>query len=135
MADCLFCRIVAGELPSWKVYEDEHVLAFLDVMPSAKGHTLVIPKNHAQLLTELPFTDTTHVFSVVRKVDAALREKLGAQAVSILLRDGPAADQEVPHLHVNVIPRFEDDGMHDGLGQSEKADPEDLDSTVERLRI
>lgn len=111
MADCVFCRIIAGEIPATRVYEDEHVVAILDIFPTAEGHTLVIPKRHEALLPDLPFTDATHVFSVVRKLDGALRHALSCEAISILLRDGPAAGQEVAHLHVHLIPRMSDDGL------------------------
>ncbi len=131
----LFTKIIEGDIPAVRVYEDEHVIAILDIAPIRPGHTLVIPKNPCQTLAELPFTDATHVFSVVRKLTAALKESLDADAVTVLLRDGEAAGQEVPHLHVHLIPRNEGDGLGPGFGGSgEQASQETRESVAEKIR-
>lgn len=109
-AHCLFCRIVARDLPAEIVYEDEHVLAFLDARPLARGHTLVIPKTHIERLRDLPERLTGPLFAAVVKVSHTQREKLGAPGFTVGINDGPVAGQAIPHLHLHVVPRWERDG-------------------------
>ncbi len=131
----VFEKIIAGDIPAVRVYEDEHVIAILDIAPVTEGHTLVIPKNPVALLSDLPFTDSTHVFSVVRKLTKALREALSCDAVTVLLRDGPAAGQEVPHLHVHLIPRYENDSLGPGFGGAgEQSSTEEREVVAEKIR-
>lgn len=109
--DCIFCKIVSGQLPCAKVYEDQQVLAFLDIGPISPGHTLVIPKFHAQRLTDCP-ADT--VAAVGQKVGAIARAVLEATRVNdfnLLCNNGPHAGQVVPHVHFHIIPRRESDGL------------------------
>lgn len=110
--DCIFCRIIAGQIPSTKIYEDENTLAFLDIGPLVKGHTLVIPKAHHSLLMESPDDVLKQVIVAVRRVAAALVKGLGADGVNIHQANGTSAGQVVPHLHVHVVPRYEGDGHH-----------------------
>ena len=105
--DCVFCRIVAGELPAEKVYEDGDVVAFMDINPVAKGHTLVVPKAHSDPITDTPDDVLAKVIAVVRKVARAQFQALRAEGVSVSQANGRAAGQEVPHIHFHVIPRFE----------------------------
>ena len=131
----LFEKIIEGEIPAVHVYEDEHTIAFLDIAPIRPGHTLVVPKNPSQTLAELPFTDATHVFSVVRKLTTALRQGLGCDAVTVLLRDGKAAGQEVPHLHVHLIPRTEGDGLGPGFGGTgTKTSQQERETVADKIR-
>lgn len=133
MSDCIFCKIVSGELPNATIYEDEHVLSFLSISPVVEGHALVIPKNHAQTLPELSPVDLVHVSQIVRKVDAKLREHFNCDAVSVWIRDGPAAGQEIPHLHVHLIPRFDGDNLGPAYHEGEQADMNDLSSLSSEL--
>ena len=112
MNSCIFCKIAAGEIPSIRVYEDADVLAFMDIGPLVKGHTLVIPKSHHNLISETPDDVLAKVISVVRKVAQAQKEGLGAEGVNIHQANGAAAGQVVPHLHFHVVPRFHHDGHH-----------------------
>ncbi|OGL60985.1 hypothetical protein A3H10_03335 [Candidatus Uhrbacteria bacterium RIFCSPLOWO2_12_FULL_46_10] len=110
MSDCIFCKIIAGEIPSEKVYEDEHVLAFLDIAPVNPGHTLVIPKTHSS-----DFLDTTEsslivVVKVLPKIAKAIMWAVGADGFNIGVNNGAAAGQIVPHMHFHVIPRLSGDG-------------------------
>lgn len=110
-SDCLFCKIAAKEIPvSASLYEDEKVFAFLDLRPRAPGHTLVIPKYHARNILELPEEEITPLFVGVKKVGAMLVAGLGAHGITIGVNQGRAAGQEVDHLHVHLLPRFENDG-------------------------
>ena len=107
--NCVFCKIVKGEIKSQKVYEDEETLAFLDINPVNKGHVLVIPKDHYENIFDIPKEKLAKVMEVVQKVAIALK-KMGADGVNIVSNNGKAADQHVFHLHVHVIPRYYNDG-------------------------
>ena len=107
--DCIFCRIVAGDLPAAKVYEDEHTLAFMDINPIASGHVLVIPKAHHDPLMATPDAVLQQLIVMVRRIAAAQVKGLGACAVNVTQANGSLAGQEVPHIHFHVIPRREGD--------------------------
>ena len=102
--NCIFCKIIKGEIPAYKVYEDDFVLAFLDIYPISKGHTLVIPKKHVNRLTELDEEELKKFWSGVKRVIKKI-EKL-ASDYNIVINQGTLAGQEVPHLHVHIIPRY-----------------------------
>lgn len=100
----VFAKILRGELPCFKIYEDEHSLAFMDIMPQAAGHALVIPKYPAETLSELPLEFATPILSTVQKVMAAQKQVLGATGVVLMQLNGTEAGQTVPHLHFHLIP-------------------------------
>ncbi|MEF8776632.1 MAG: HIT domain-containing protein [Haloarculaceae archaeon] len=108
--DCLFCQIVAGDIPSHTVYEDHDVYAFLDVNPLAKGHTLVIPKAHHERLRDLPESDAAAIGAAIAKLSPAVEDAVDARASSVAYNNGPEAGQEIDHVHAHVVPRFGDDG-------------------------
>ncbi len=107
--DCVFCSIVAGDIPARTVHETDDVLAFLDANPLAAGHTLVIPKRHAQHVGDLDDALASELFAVVTELTPRVQAAVDADAANVGINDGAAAGQEVPHVHVHVIPRFEDD--------------------------
>jgi histidine triad (HIT) family protein len=109
--DCIFCKIVTGELPSERVDEDEHTIAFVDINPWVRGHSLVIPRNHARNLWESPEEDLEHAVVAAKRLGTTMRDKLGAAGVNLLNCCEPAAWQTVFHLHIHVIPRFEGDPL------------------------
>ena len=109
--DCIFCKIVAGELPATKVHEDERTLAFMDIAPWTRGHTLVIPKAHAADLGEISDDDLAAVASVARRIALRQRERLGAEGNNLVNSFGSVAWQTVFHFHMHVIPRYPGDGM------------------------
>ncbi len=109
MSDCIFCAIAAGDIPSAELYEDEHTFAFLDINPLGKGHALVIPKAHAQKHSELDATARTAVWATVAKLTPSLCKQAGAEDATIAINDGPNAGQEVPHMHVHIVPRHAED--------------------------
>lgn len=116
--DCLFCKIINKEIPNYTVYEDEHVLAFLDIFPHAVGHTVVIPKMHAENLLELPEAEIAPLYVAVQKVQAKLQAALMPEGFTVGWNHGEAAGQAVPHLHVHILPRWQADGggsMHSVL--------------------
>jgi histidine triad (HIT) family protein len=112
MSQCIFCRIVADEVPSVRLYEDEEVLSFLDIAPIVKGHALVIPKRHYDPLTTVPPPSLHRLIEVVQRMVRAQLEGLKADGVNVHQCNGAAAGQVVPHVHFHVIPRFHDDGHH-----------------------
>jgi diadenosine tetraphosphate (Ap4A) HIT family hydrolase len=109
--NCIFCRIVAGEAPATLVYEDEAVVAFVDTMPVNAGHSLVIPRRHAEHLADMLAEEAAPMWEAARKVAAALRASgLRCDGINFHLADGAAAGQEVMHVHLHVIPRWRNDG-------------------------
>ncbi|HII93052.1 MAG TPA: HIT family protein [Methanosarcina sp.] len=108
--NCLFCRIIEGKVPSEKVYEDTAVFAFLDVFPASEGHTLVAPKKHFSRFTDMDAESVASLFEATRKITAAIEEAFSAEGSNIGINDGKVAGQEVPHVHVHVIPRRKGDG-------------------------
>jgi len=109
--DCIFCKILRGEIPCFKIYEDGGVLAFMDVNPLSPGHALVIPKHHARDILETPGDWTGKAFAAAGLVARAVQKTLSPEGISVVQANGPGAQQSVFHLHVHVIPRSADDGI------------------------
>jgi histidine triad (HIT) family protein len=123
MDGCIFCKIVKGEIPCAKVYEDKDVLAFLDISPVHKGHALVIPKKHYSDIFDIPEDELKKVISAVKKVSKAVMQAVNADGISINQSNKSAAGQVVMHYHVHIIPRFSNDGLRlwpKGADYSEK---------------
>lgn len=112
MSSCIFCKIVQEELPANRVYEDEQVLAFMDINPINHGHVLIIPKMHYVELKDIPLATSVAVWEVVKKVEQAVWQTPGlpCEGTNILLNNGDAAGQDVFHAHFHVIPRLSGDG-------------------------
>ena len=110
MTDCLFCKIAAKAIPGEIVYEDDHAFAILDIMPGGLGLAMVIPKVHAANILELPEGEVGPVFSAMKKMTARLQEVLAPDGFTIGINHGDVSGQTVKHLHVHILPRFEDDG-------------------------
>jgi histidine triad (HIT) family protein len=137
VSDCVFCSIVAGEETASYVYRDELCTAFMDIQPVNPGHVLIVPNRHAADLSELDGESGAAMFLVARKVAAALRESgLRCEGVNLWLADGEVAGQEVFHVHLHVLPRFEGDGF--GLtfpdSYSELPHRAELDGVAARIR-
>lgn len=111
VSDCIFCKIVAGEIPASKVYEDDHFLAFLDISQVTPGHTLVIPKKHARNLLEMTPDETADLFNVVSRVTKKVESATQPQGMNIISNMEEIAGQSVFHTHVHILPRYsqEDD--------------------------
>jgi len=109
--DCLFCTIVAGEIPSARVDEDERTVAFMDINPATRGHLLVVPREHAVDLLEVPDADLEACARTAQRLARRVKERLGADGVNLLNSCGPAAWQTVFHFHVHVIPRYAGDPL------------------------
>lgn len=115
MADCLFCGIVAGDVPSTRVYEDDHTVAFMDINPGSWGHALVVPRRHARDLLDVDATDLAACTRTAQELASRAVERLGADGVNLLNCCGSAAWQTVFHFHFHVIPRYADDPGKDRL--------------------
>ncbi|MBE6394503.1 MAG: HIT family protein [Lentisphaerae bacterium] len=111
MSQCIFCKIIAGEIPAAKIYEDELVLAFLDIGPINFGHTLVIPKEHHESSATIPEATAGRMFRVGSRIGIALKRKFEYEAFNLHLADGTAAGQVVMHAHLHVVPRGVEDGF------------------------
>lgn len=111
MTDCIFCKIIKGEIPSSKVYEDEKVFAFLDIAPVNKGHTLVIPKEHYVNIFDMPEELLKDVSVAVKNISAAVQKGVNADGISLGMSNNSAAGQVVMHAHMHIMPRFKDDGL------------------------
>ncbi|MBN2172141.1 MAG: HIT family protein [Candidatus Krumholzibacteriota bacterium] len=111
MDDCLFCKIVRGELPAHCIWEDARILAFLDISPGAEGHALIIPKAHARDLFDLAAADRDAVFAAARRVAAELVAETGAEGINLHQANGKAAGQVIFHFHLHLLPRRDGDGL------------------------
>jgi len=111
MKDCIFCKIIKGEIPCWKVYEDKNTIAILTIGPVNQGHTLVIPKKHYENLFDLPETEAANMMKVVKKISEPIMKAVNAKGINLGMNNGLIAGQEVPHAHIHIMPRFKDDGF------------------------
>ncbi|MBL7017079.1 MAG: HIT family protein [Kiritimatiellales bacterium] len=130
----IFEKIIAKEIPATIVYEDEDTLAFMDIGPIIKGHTLVIPKTCYDPVTETPDEVLTKLILVSKRIAAAQMKSLGADGINIIQNNGAAAGQEVPHVHIHVIPRFENDGHHWNWNAKSYESAEEMEELAERIR-
>lgn len=131
MNNCLFCKIIAGEIPSFKVYEDADVLAFLDIAPVNFGHTLVVPKKHYANLEEISEDELCRVIKIVKKVGKAIKDSRVADGYNVGLNNDPVAGQVVPHVHFHIMPRQENDGL--SLWPGKKYSVGEADEVLEKL--
>ena len=127
----IFAKILRSELPAIKVYEDEHVLAFMDIMPQADGHTLVIPKAPAVTLLDLPAFEAAYTIQIVQKIARAIEKALGSKGIVLMQLSGESAGQTVPHVHFHLIPS----SVHQ-LGQhgSQMGDMEKIAAIAEKIK-
>ncbi|MDP3995219.1 MAG: HIT family protein [bacterium] len=132
MQDCIFCKIVAGEIPSHKVYEDDEVLAFLDINPVNPGHTLVIPKEHYKDLLDTPPELASKLIQAVRDIAPAILKAVGADSFNLGLNNGATAGQVVFHTHLHIMPRFPNDGHK--LWHGTSADQEELKKIADDIK-
>lgn len=132
MPDCVFCKIIAGELPSSKVYEDDEVVAFLDIHPVRPGHTLLVPKKHCKDFLDCDPEVGAHLMEAAQKVARAVVAGTRAEGFNLGVNNGRAAGQIIFHLHLHVIPRSEGDGLR-LWGQQEYKEGE-MESVAERIR-
>ena len=121
---CVFCLIAQGKIESAKIFEDEVVSAFLDINPTTQGHTQVISKNHAPLISMLSDAEKFKLFSVSQNIGSNLIKKLGAKGITYLINEGSGAGQNVPHASIQVIPRYDNDGFSFSTNQKKMSQEE-----------
>lgn len=124
MEDCIFCKIIEGEIPSHKVYEDENTLAFLDTNPTSKGHTLVVPKKHVENIHEA--SDMEYIWNSLIKVSSAVKEAFNPEGLNISQNNGEVAGQEVMHMHFHVTPRYTGDEIEVNYNREELEKGEEI---------
>lgn len=122
--DCIFCRVVKGEIPSYKVYEDDRTLAFLDINPIAVGHTLIIPKDHSAKISELGETEVVALSKTLQRVVKALEASIDFDGMNIFVNQGKEAGQLIPHFHYHVVPRHKGDGVEFKVTQKKLSEEE-----------
>jgi histidine triad (HIT) family protein len=132
--DCIFCKIINGEIPSEKVYEDDKVFAFMDINPLNDGHVLIIPKSHASTIHEIGEDDFLAVMSATHKLAAAVRKALKPDGINLLQLNGKAANQVVPHLHVHIVPRWSGDGLAVSQWEIVAGNMEKIKSVAEQIK-
>lgn len=130
--DCIFCKIANGEIPSNTVYEDDEFRVILDLGPATEGHALVLPKEHFANLCELPEDWCGRAFTLAKKVAGQITEKLGCDGFNIVQNNGEAAGQTVPHFHIHLIPRYENDGQKIGW-EPQSPSAEELAAVREKI--
>ncbi len=121
--ECIFCKIIAEDIPSHKLYENDKVLAFFDILPISQGHTIVVPKTHVADVEDLSDEEFCAMTLAVKKIGKAMMDGLGVKGYSVFLDNKSAANQHVPHVHFHVVPRAEGDGLErwpqSGYGEGE----------------
>jgi len=130
---CIFCKIAKGEIPSYKVYEDEKVLAFLDINPIAQGHTLIIPKKHAEKIYELSDEELNAFFAAVAKIAPSIEKAANTNALNYLINQGREAGQIIPHFHMHITPRREKDGVEMRVPRNRKLSEKEFKEMVEKI--
>jgi histidine triad (HIT) family protein len=131
--DCLFCKIAHKEHQADIVYEDDHVVGILDVFPRTTGHTMIIPKIHAETILDLPEVEIEPVFMAVRKMTAILQETLSPDGFTIGINHGKVAGQAIDHLHIHIMPRWHNDGggsLHSVVGNPPKESLKDIKDKI-----
>jgi histidine triad (HIT) family protein len=133
--DCIFCKIIDGSIPSHVVYENDHVMAFFDILPISHGHTVIVPKKHISDIEGLSDEEFAAMAIAVKKIGKAVMEGLGVKGYSVFLDNKSAANQHVPHAHFHLVPRAEGDGLErwPQSGYSEGEAEHCLKKIVERL--
>ena len=121
--DCIFCKIIANDIPCHKVYEDDKVYAFFDILPISQGHTIIVPKNHISDIENLSEGELCAMTAAIKKIGKAMIDGLDVKGYSIFLDNKSAANQHVPHIHFHLVPRAEGDGLErwpqSGYGEGE----------------
>ncbi|MDO8529774.1 MAG: HIT family protein [bacterium] len=130
--DCIFCKIISGEIPSHKVYENEHTLAFLDIAPVNPGHTLVVSKKHFANLEEADEETLCQAIKTVKKIGKALKDGLQIEGYNVGVNNDPVSGQIIPHLHFHVIPRIKNDGLK--LWPQRKYADGEAEKVLEKIR-
>jgi len=133
--NCIFCQIASKKMPTNAVYEDDRVIAFLDIRPSNPGHSLVMPKKHYETLLDIPEEEAAHLIKAVKHVAESIVTAVGAEGFNVLQNNKEAGYQLIPHAHFHVVPRFKDDGLQLGnIRQGSYKDDQEMKEVAARIR-
>ena len=133
MKDCIFCRIVEGKVPTEKIYEDNKVIAFLDISPVNFGHALIIPKKHAETIMDIEDKELCDAIKIARQISVALVKIVKADGINVSINNKKAAGQLVPHIHIHIIPRFNNDNFKFDWPTKKYADGQ-MEELTKRIR-
>ena len=133
MEFCIFCKIINGKIPSAKVYEDDNVMSFLDILPANKGHCLVVPKKHYETLLDIPDEDLANLIKATKKITKALTLSIGNGSYNFIMNNGKIAGQLVNHAHIHIIPRFKGDRLRITWSHKKYVDKE-MKSIQEKIK-
>lgn len=133
-SNCIFCKIANGEIPSTSVYEDDTFKVILDLGPATRGHALILPKDHAADLFELPEDTAEKAMALAKRLGRQMVENLKADGLNLVQNNGEAAGQTVQHFHLHLIPRYKDDGQHIlwNPGEVSKEEMEEIKNTIQK---
>ncbi|MDY6821451.1 MAG: HIT family protein [Deferribacterota bacterium] len=132
--DCIFCKIINGELPSKKIYEDEHYIAILDIMPVNYGHTLLIPKTHFRNILDMPDEYSNSIYYKVKQLAKAIKNGISCDGLNIIQNVESAGGQEVFHAHIHIVPRYKDDNFRLALQKKKYQDDAQMDRYAELIK-
>ncbi len=132
--DCIFCKIINGDIPSSKVYEDDKFYVFMDIYPIVRGHTLVIPKHHCRNILDTPEEIGADFYPLLTKISNAVKKAYNADGIMVMQFNEPAAGQEVYHSHVHILPRYEHDNKNIGIPQRLKVNIDDINEDCIKIK-
>jgi len=132
MTDCIFCKIIKDEIPSYKVYEDKYVVAFLDIAPVNPGHVLVVPREHVDSFEDLDEVLLDAVMNAVQKIAPAVKKAVGASGYNLIVNNGTDAGQVINHFHIHIIPRKADDGLE--YFPQKKYEEKEAESVMKKIK-
>ncbi len=138
MSDCIFCKIIKKEISAEIIYENDDILAILDIQPRTAGHTMVLPKFHAENILEVPDEKIAAVFSGVKKITALLEKSLNPDGFTIGINHGRVSGQEIAHLHIHIMPRWHNDGggaIHNVVNNPPKESLEEIKNKIKKFEI
>ena len=133
MEQCIFCQIIAGSIPAKKLFEDDEVIAVLDIYPAAQGHILLLPKKHSQNVEELDDDVFSHMGVIAQRMMIVMVANLKAEGVSVVVQNGAEAEQKAPHFIMHLIPRYKDDKLQLQIPRTE-VDSKEIDELYKKLK-
>lgn len=132
-ADCIFCKIVSGQIPGAKVYEDDRVLAFMDIAPLNRGHLLVVPKEHVETIADIDPELYGHLAWVICRLAKAVQTAVKPDGMNVMQLNGKAGNQVVPHVHMHLVPRWQGDGLTICAWEPVMGDKVEISATAETI--
>jgi len=132
--DCIFCKIIDGEIPAVKVLDKDQVIAFMDINPASRGHMLIVPKKHVENIFEISEDDLSAVMNAVKRCAQAVRQALKAEGITVLQLNGKASDQIIPHLHVHIMPRWQNDRLSVSQWEMNEGDRDELQEIAREVK-